>query len=111
MVNQGNAAHIRARMEGVMRRRQKNQPLNKPSAGSVFKNPDGVSAGQLIDELGCKGLTIGGAQVSELHANFIINNGAATASDVVSLIDEVRRRVKDSHGLELQTEIRFVGFT
>ncbi|MDR2109193.1 MAG: UDP-N-acetylmuramate dehydrogenase [Coriobacteriales bacterium] len=109
-VNRGNTAQIRARMEGVMNRRKKTQPLTKPSAGSVFRNPPKARAGQLIESVGLKGYTVGGAQVSELHANFIINNGSATATDVVAIIMEIRRRVKEEHGTELQPEIRFLGF-
>jgi UDP-N-acetylmuramate dehydrogenase len=110
MVSQGNASHIRARMEGVMKRRQKSQPLNKPNAGSIFRNPPEGSAGQLIDSLGLKGLSSGDASISEKHANFIVNNGRASAADVLSLIQEVVKKVRDSYGLELQTEIRFIGF-
>ncbi|MCL2339512.1 MAG: UDP-N-acetylmuramate dehydrogenase [Actinomycetia bacterium] len=110
VIQPGNASHIRARMEAATRRRQKTQPLNLPSAGSVFRNPDGGNAGQLIDALGLKGLTIGGASISTVHANFIVNQGQAKAVDVVALIQEVRRRVKESYGFELHTEIRFLGF-
>jgi UDP-N-acetylmuramate dehydrogenase len=106
----GNIGHIRARMEASMNRRKKSQPLTKPNAGSVFRNPQGASAGKLIDDLGLKGYSIGDAQVSEMHANFIVNNGRATARDVVAIIMHVRRRVKEAYGIELQPEIRFIGF-
>jgi UDP-N-acetylmuramate dehydrogenase len=106
----GNTIHIRARMEAALNRRKKTQPLNKPSAGSVFRNPEKAAAGALIEAVGLKGYMVGGAQVSERHANFIINNGTATAADVVAIIMEIRRRVKDEYGTELQPEIRFIGF-
>jgi UDP-N-acetylmuramate dehydrogenase len=106
----GNTGQIRAKMEASLKQRKKTQPLTKPSAGSVFKNPPEQHAGQLIDSLGLKGFSIGGAQVSELHANFIVNNGSATAADVLAIILEVQNRVKEAYGTELQTEIRFLGF-
>jgi len=106
----GHTGQIRARMEGLLNRRKKTQPLTKPSAGSVFKNPEGDSAGRIIEALGLKGYTIGGAQISELHANFIINTGNATATDVLSIIKYIRQLVKDEYGTELQPEIRFIGF-
>jgi len=110
IVQRGNTGHIRARMEGIMKRRQRSQPLSKPNAGSVFKNPDGASAGQLIDALGMKGLSHGGASISDVHANFIVNDGSASAEDVIFLIQEARKKVREIYGFELQTEIRFIGF-
>jgi UDP-N-acetylmuramate dehydrogenase len=108
----GNAMHIRARMEALLKRRKRTQPLNMPSAGSVFRNPgdNAATAGELIDLVGLKGYKVGGAQVSEQHANFIVNTGTATAADVLAIISEIRRRVNDSYGTQLQPEIRFVGF-
>ena len=106
----GNIGLIRARMEGSLNRRKKTQPLTKPNAGSIFRNPEGDFAGRMIDALGLKGHTIGGAQVSELHANFIINTGTATAADVIAIIKYIRQRVKDEYGTDLQLEIRFIGF-
>ena len=106
----GHTGQIRARMEASLNHRKKSQPLTKPSAGSVFRNPEGDSAGHMIEALGLKGFTIGGAQISEVHANFIINTGSATAADVVAIIKYVRQRVKDEYGTELQPEIRFIGF-
>jgi UDP-N-acetylmuramate dehydrogenase len=76
----------------------------------VFRNPEPQKAGQLIESLGLKGLQIGGAAVSELHANFIVNLGDATAADIEALIHAVQRRVRDGHGLELQPEVRRLGF-
>lgn len=106
----GHTAQIRAKMEASLNRRKAAQPLTKPSAGSVFRNPPGASVGKMIDDLGLKGLRVGGAEVSSVHANFIVNNGSATAADVLAIIMEIRRRVKDEYGTELQTEIRFIGF-
>ncbi|MCL2757173.1 MAG: UDP-N-acetylmuramate dehydrogenase [Coriobacteriia bacterium] len=106
----GNTGQIRGRMEGLLNRRKKTQPMTKPSAGSVFRNPAGDSAGRIIEAMGLKGYTIGGAQISEVHANFIVNTGTATAADVVAIIKYIRQCVKDEHGTELQPEIRFIGF-
>lgn len=105
----GDAAMIRASMERQLKERKSSQPLGSPSAGSVFVNPDGGSAGRLIESAGLKGLAIGGAQVSPVHANFIVNTGGATASDVVGLIRKVQMAVKDIHGIDLRPEIRFLG--
>ncbi|MBM3285802.1 MAG: UDP-N-acetylmuramate dehydrogenase [Candidatus Eisenbacteria bacterium] len=80
------------------------------SCGSVFRNPPGTSAGRLIDQAGCKGLRKGGAFVSDLHANYILNEGGARARDVLDLIDEVRRRVRGAFGISLELEIQLVGF-
>ncbi len=105
----GDKARIRRTMDASLRTRKKSQPLAVPSAGSVFRNPEGSSAGQLIEEAGLKGLSVGGAQISDVHANFIVNTGAARASDVVTLIQAARVAVKDKHGIELKPEIRFLG--
>ena len=102
--------YIRAKMEGSLARRRKTQPLSYPSCGSVFKNPEGKSAGALIEGAGLKGETIGGAQVSELHANFIVNIGNASARDVMELIELAQRKVEETYGIELQPEVRFLGF-
>ena len=85
------------------------QPLALPNAGSVFRNPPGDYAARLIEASGLKGCTIGGAQVSEKHANFIVNLGAATAADIEDLIAEVQARVKEMHDVELVREVRIVG--
>lgn len=106
----GNKTQIQAKMEASLNRRKATQPLTKPSAGSVFRNPSGAPVGLMIEELGLKGYRVGGAEVSQKHANFIINNGFATAADVLAIITEIRRRVKDNYGTELQTEIRAIGF-
>lgn len=109
-VKPGDVSQIRSKMEASLTRRKKSQPLSLPSAGSVFHNPEGDSAGRLIEETGLKGETYGGAQISELHANFIVNIGDAKASDVMTLIVLARRRVREAHGIELQPEIQFLGF-
>ena len=90
------------------RRRMESQPLEYPSAGSVFRNPDGDFAGRLIEELGYKGKCLGGAIVSEKHANFIINNGNATGEDIKELITEIRNDVKKKYNIELKVEQEFV---
>ena len=100
---------IKGRLDEIRRWRQAHQPLGIPSAGSVFRNPDGDSAGRLIDELGLKGTRIGGAIVSEKHANFITNDQKGSASDVRRLGELVRARVREAHGMELRFEIEFVG--
>ena len=103
------AATIKARLDDIRRWRQAHQPLGIPSAGSVFRNPDGTSAGKLIDEAGLKGLRIGGATVSAKHANFIVNDHKGSAADVRRLAERVRAEVRERHGVELQFEIEFVG--
>ena len=102
------SAAIRGRMDDLMARRKASQPLKYPSAGSTFKRPEGHFAGRLIEEAGCKGLTMGGAQVSEKHAGFVINVGGATCADVLALMAEVQRRVKESSGVTLEPEVRIV---
>ena len=108
-LQKGEPAAIRGRMEDLMARRKASQPLEYPSAGSTFKRPEGYFAGRLIEEAGCKGLTVGGAQVSEKHAGFVINTGGATCEDVLSLQAEVQRRVQESSGVVLEPEVRIVG--
>lgn len=89
--------------------RQEKQPLDLPSAGSVFKRPEGHFAGKLIEDAGLKGFSIGGAQVSPKHAGFIVNTGGATSDDVIELIAEVQRRVAAHSGIQLETEVKIVG--
>ena len=101
---------IRGKMEASLARRRKTQPLNEPSCGSVFKNPEGASAGALIEQAGLKGARHGGAQISEVHANFIVNKGGATAQDVCALMDLAQTKVFEAHGVELSPEVRFLGF-
>ena len=99
-----------ARLEEIVRWRREHQPGGQ-NAGSVFTNPPGDAAGRLIDSTGCKGLRIGGAVVSEKHANFFVAEAGATATDVYQLVQEVRRRVADATGVVLEPELRMVGFT
>jgi len=108
-VVESDAVHLRRAMEASLRRRKRSQPLALPSAGSVFVNPEADSAGRLIEAAGLKGVRVGGAQISDVHANFIVNTGGARAADVVELIRMVRDAVKESHGIELRPEIRFLG--
>ena len=103
------AATIKARLDEIRRWRQAHQPLGIPSAGSVFRNPDGTSAGKLIDEAGLKGLRIGGTTVSAKHANFIVNDQKGSAADVRRLAERVRADIRERQGVELQFEIEFVG--
>ncbi|MFH1624247.1 MAG: UDP-N-acetylmuramate dehydrogenase [Pseudomonadota bacterium] len=102
-------SHIRDRIEKILGERKATQPLDLPSAGSIFKNPKGMSAGKLIDRAGLKGAQVGGAMVSERHANFILNLGNATAKDVLSLIGEIQEKVYQETGLILEPEIRIIG--
>ncbi len=102
------SAEMLAFMEDIMQRRKDKQPLDKPSAGSSFKRPVGYFAAALIDECGLKGLTVGGAQVSEKHAGFIVNIGDATCQDIVDLADKVRQIVLDKKGVVLEKEMIIV---
>ncbi len=100
---------IRARMEELAKRRKEKQPLEYPSAGSTFKRPEGYFAGQLIEKAGLKGFCLGGAAVSEKHAGFVINKENATSADILALCEEVRRRVKENSGQDLELEVRLLG--
>ncbi len=104
----GDATDIRARMEDYLGRRRTTQPLEYPSAGSVFKRPEGHFAGKLIEDCGLKGCTVGGAQVSVKHAGFIVNVGGATAADIRALVSHIQRTVESATGVSLECEIRFV---
>lgn len=108
-VRSGEPQAIMAVMRDAYKRRQETQPLWLPNAGSIFKNPPGAAAARLIDELGLKGTRIGGAMVSPVHANFMVNVGRATARDVEALIELVQNRVRDAYGIELELEVRVVG--
>ena len=99
---------IKHRMLDRRDRRISSQPVNMPSAGSVFRNPEGLSAGKLIEDIGLKGYTIGGAQVSEKHANFIINTSNATYEDIISLIDYIKEKVKKKYNIDLILEQEIV---
>lgn len=100
---------IQEEMEEFIARRKQTQPLGHPNAGSVFKNPAGDSAGRLIEAAGLKGLRVGDAQISTLHANFIVNLGTATARDVLTLIEKARDTVHNRFGVELQMEVKVIG--
>lgn len=103
------AEAIRARMAEVQSHRETAQPIREKTGGSTFKNPPGHSAWKLIDAAGCRGLRVGGAQVSEMHCNFLINTGDATAHDIETLGETVRERVKANSGIELHWEIKRIG--
>lgn len=105
----GETAAILAEMDRITSAREASQPIREKTGGSTFKNPPGQKAWQLIDAAGCRGLTRGGAQMSTMHCNFLINTGGATAADIEGLGEEVRRRVKDHSGVELEWEIKRIG--
>ena len=100
---------IHARMRDLNARRRDKQPLNMPSAGSTFKRPEGHFAGALIEGCGLKGFAIGGAQVSEKHAGFVVNTGNATAQDILNLIAHIQKTVKEETGVDLEPEVRIIG--
>lgn len=108
LLKKDNSSSIRERMDNIIRERRKKQP-NLPSAGSVFRNHPRDAAGRLIEETGAKGLRIGGASVSETHANFIVNSGGATATDILSVVSLVRQKVREKYNIELQLEIEVTG--
>ena len=105
----GDPAVIAGEMDKITEAREATQPIKSRTGGSTFKNPPGHKAWQLIDAAGCRGLVIGDAQVSELHCNFLINRGGATAADIETLGETVRRRVQDSSGVTLEWEIKRIG--
>jgi UDP-N-acetylmuramate dehydrogenase len=105
----GDRAAIEAEMDRVTAAREAAQPIRERTGGSTFKNPDGGKAWQLVDAAGCRGLTRGGAQVSEMHCNFLINRGGASAADIEGLGEEVRARVRETSGVELHWEIKRIG--
>lgn len=110
-LSEGNPREMQAVQNGYIKRRKQKQPLSLPSAGSVFKRPQGDYAGRLIEESGCKGLRIGDAMVSRKHSNFIVNCGVATARDVLRVIDEVKEKVFKQFGVVLEMEVHLVGFS
>jgi UDP-N-acetylmuramate dehydrogenase len=105
----GDPAAVRARMQERLVRRKQTQPIGLPNAGSCFRNPGGAKAGVLIESIGAKGWRVGGAEVSALHANFIVNIANASAGDVTTLLARVRRAVRDACGVDLQLEVHLVG--
>lgn len=110
-LSRGDKTQIRNRMNELAGARKEKQPLEYPSAGSTFKRPEGYFAGKLIQDAGLKGYTVGGAQVSEKHSGFVINRGGATAEEVRFLIRQVRSKVKQQFGVEMEPEVRMLGFT
>ncbi len=108
MLTKGDAREIKEELRRRIDRRRATQPIEMPNSGSIFRNPQGDYAARLIEAAGCKGLRHGGAQVSEKHANFIVNAGGATSADVVALIDEVRKKVFDMHGVLLELELHML---
>ncbi|MGZ4978379.1 MAG: UDP-N-acetylmuramate dehydrogenase [Methylobacter sp.] len=108
-LQQGDTVESQQKIKGLLEKRGATQPTNQPSCGSVFKNPEGDYAARLIDQCGLKGYSIGGACVSEKHANFIVNTGNATAADIETLIYYVQDKVKQQQGVVLQTEVCMVG--
>ena len=108
-LKQGNKGEIAARMADFAQRRREKQPIQYPSSGSFFKRPEGYFAGKLIQDAGLKGATIGGAQISELHAGFMINIGNATAGDILNLMEKVQNEVMAQFGVQLEPEVRIIG--
>ncbi len=108
-LEEGDVDEIKALIAELTARRNSKQPVNFPSAGSFFKRPVGYFAGKLVQDAGLKGLTVGGAQVSELHSGFIINKGGATATDIVQLMEIVQQTVMDKFGVMLEPEVRIIG--
>jgi UDP-N-acetylmuramate dehydrogenase len=109
-MKEANKDEILKLIEDRKQRRIESQPLEYPSAGSVFRNPELAPSGKLIEDLGLKGYSVGGAKVSEKHANFIINYNNASASDVKSVIDYVKEKVKEKYNIELKAEQEFVNW-
>lgn len=108
-LKKGSHDEIAAQMQEFMKRRNEKQPVQYPSAGSFFKRPEGYFAGKLVQDAGLKGLTVGGAQVSELHSGFVINIGGATATDIIDLMHLVQNTVYDQFGVKLEPEVRIIG--
>jgi UDP-N-acetylmuramate dehydrogenase len=105
----GDSREIERNVKEYMDKRQRTQPIKMSNTGSIFKNPPEIPAGKLLDELGFKGLGIGGAKFSEMHANFIVNAGCASASDVLGLIEKAKREALEKRGIALETEVRIIG--
>ena len=108
-LQKGDNTEIKEAMNDKLRRRKEKQPLEFPSAGSTFKRPEGYFAGALIEDCNLKGYTIGGAQVSEKHAGFVINRGGATSTDILNLIKHIQDTVFEKHGVKLETEVKIIG--
>ncbi len=108
-LQKGDKAKIYERIQQNLKYRKETQPLTSPSSGCIFKNPRKISAGELIDDLGLKGVRVRGAKISEKHANFIVNTGSATAKDILTLIELVREKVKEERNILLETEVVIIG--
>ncbi|MGH7891960.1 MAG: UDP-N-acetylmuramate dehydrogenase, partial [Thermodesulfobacteriota bacterium] len=108
-LRRGNPQEIERSVKEYMDKRNRTQPIKMSNTGSIFKNPPEIPAGKLLDELGFKGLSIGGAKFSEMHANFIVNAGCASASDVLGLIEKAKKAALDKRGITLETEVRVIG--
>jgi len=105
----GEGREIQRKVTNILKARTKKHPLGQRSAGSVFKNPPSSPAGRIIDEVGLKGTTCGGAMISEKHGNFIVNRGGATTADILALIDITKRRVFETRGIKLEMEVKIIG--
>jgi len=108
-LEKGDAAESERNVKEYMAKRNSTQPIKMSNTGSIFKNPPDIAAGQLIEELGLKGYSIGGAMFSDLHANFIVNSGNAKASDVLELIERAKKEALEKRGIKLETEVRVIG--
>ena len=108
-LEEGNKSEIESTMKDLAKKRNSKQPVQFPSAGSFFKRPEGHFAGKLIQDSGMKGVSVGGAQVSELHSGFIINKGNATATDIIQLMELVQKKVYEKFGVSLEPEVRIIG--
>lgn len=108
-LEEGNKSEIESTMKDLAKKRNSKQPVQFPSAGSFFKRPEGHFAGKLIQDSGMRGVSVGGAQVSELHSGFIINKGNATATDIIQLMELVQKKVYEKFGVSLEPEVRIIG--
>jgi UDP-N-acetylmuramate dehydrogenase len=104
-------AQVAADMDRRLARRRRTQPMGKPTCGSVFQNPGDTSVGKMLEDCGLKGYSVGGAQVSDLHANFIVNNGNATARDVLAVMHHMHDKVRETYDVDLRPEVKFLGIT
>lgn len=109
LLSKGIREKIQERIRHILETRKEKHPLEYRNAGSVFKNPKGAAAGQIIDALGLKGIRIGGAKISEKHGNFIVNTGNATAKDIIALMDMIQKKVRAERGIHLEPEVRIIG--
>ena len=109
MLQPGNETEIKEKMTELKVRRNEKQPVNYPSAGSFFKRPEGYFAGKLVQDADLKGVSVGGAEVSQLHSGFLINKGGATATDIIQLMRIVQAAVKERFGVMLEPEVRIIG--